>query len=143
MDASDHAGNTANLTRTYTVVARRIPRVSLSFDFAAFRRFTTFSRMQVKGVPRGSVVRAKCTFKGRKCAGKARKAFTKRNARGTVSLNKRYKRIRLRAGTRITVRVTKPGFIGAAKILDVRAGKRPKLDDRCLRLGSSRLRKVC
>jgi hypothetical protein len=39
--------------------------------------------------------------------------------------------------------VTKPGFIGAAKILDVRAGKRPKLTDRCLRLGSSRLRKRC
>jgi hypothetical protein len=143
--ASDHAGNAASLTRSYTVVApppRRIV-VSLGFDFAAFRRFTTFSRMQVRPVPRGSRVRATCRVRGKKCPGKARKAFTKRNARGTVSLNKRYKRIRLRAGTKITVRVTKPGFIGAVKILTVRAAKRPKVVNRCLPAGGRRPQRRC
>ena len=80
----------------------------------------------VKDVPRGSTVTATCrTKQGRRCRGISK--FTKRNARGNVSL-KRFLRKPLRAGTVIEVRVTKPGRIGAVKRLTVRRGK-PTLDE--------------
>jgi Putative metal-binding motif len=123
---------------------KRITGVTLSFDHEIFTRFTRLPRLQVKGVPGGSTVRATCAVKKRKCPGRARKAFTKRGARGTVSLNSRYKGVKLPAGTKITVTVTKPGFIGAAKIFEVRRGpKRPKVTDRCLLPGTTRLRQRC
>jgi hypothetical protein len=150
VNASDVAGNAAGLTHTYTVVAPPPPppppgRITarLSFDFKAFRRFTVLTRLQVKGVPAGSLVRATCAFKKKKCPAKARKAFRKRGARGTVSLKKRFVGVRLRAGTKITVRVTKPGMIGAVKILTVRKAKAPAVVERCLPLGSKRPQRRC
>jgi PKD domain-containing protein len=151
--AQDAAGNAVSATRTIQISdpppppppqpTPRIAGVTLSYDFQAFRPFTRLTRIQVKRVPRGSTVRAVCALKKKKCPGKARKAFTKRNARGTVSLNKRFKGVRLRVGTTLTVRVTKPGFIGAAKILKVRKGKAPQVTDRCMAVGSTRLRRSC
>jgi hypothetical protein len=152
VNASDNAGNTASATRTYTVAARpapppppeRIDRlVRLSFGFKAFTRFTKLTKLVVKGVPPGSTVRATCKVKKRKCPGKARKPFTKRRARGTVSLNKRYKGVRLPVGTRITVKVTKPGAIGAVKILEIRKRKEPRVIERCLPPGAKKPRKRC
>jgi hypothetical protein len=151
--ASDVAGNTATASTTYTVVAPPPPPppppdverivVSLSFDFKAFRRFTKLTRLQVKRVPRGSTVKATCALKKRKCPAKARKSFAKRRARGTVSLNRRYKGVKLRVGTKITVTVTKPGAIGAVKILEMRSRKPPKVIDRCLPPGGQRHKKRC
>ena len=98
----------------------RISGVTLSHDFAAFRTGTRFSRFQVKRVPRGSTVKATCAVGRRKCPGKARKAFTKKRARGTVSLKKRYVGVFLPAKAKITVRVTKSRRIGAVKIMTIR-----------------------
>jgi len=113
-------------------------RVTLSHTFKAFTRYTTFSRVQLKNVPNGATVRATCAFRKKKCSGKARKAFSKRRARGTVSLNARYKGVRLKAGTRITVTVTAAESVGAVKVLEVRRGKAPKVTDRCLPPGARR-----
>jgi streptogramin lyase len=151
VNASDVAGNTASLTRTYTVVAPTPPPpppgrivVSLSFDFKAFKRFTTLTRLQVKKVPRGSTVKATCAKKKKKkCPGKARKAFTKRRARGTVSLKKRFVGVRLPVGAAITVKVTKPGLIGAVKILRIRKAAAPRVSDRCLPIGKKKPQRRC
>jgi PKD domain len=121
----------------------RITGVTLSYDFQAFRPYTRLTRIQVKRVPRGSTVRAVCAFKRKKCPGKAKKSFTKRNARGTVSMNSRFAGMRLKVGTTITVRISKAGSIGAAKILTIRRGKAPQVTDRCMAVGSTRLRRSC
>jgi hypothetical protein len=119
----------------------RIAGVTLSHDFAAFRNGTRFSRFQVKRVPRGSTVKASCKIGKRKCPGKARRAFTKKRARGTVSLKKRYVRVFLPARAKITVRVTKSRRIGAVKIMTIRKARAPKVIDRCVRPGSRRIRR--
>jgi hypothetical protein len=136
VNATDNAGNAASLTRTYTVVPRDNP-ATLSRSFARFPTNTVLTRLEVKNVPAGSRVKATCKFKKKKCPRKARKAFTKRNARGTVAL-KKFTRVPLRPGTKITVRVTKPGFIGAVKILTIRKGKDPSVTDRCLPPGAKK-----
>jgi hypothetical protein len=145
VDASDNAGNASSATRTYRVVARPPDRivVTLSFDFVAARDFTIMRRLQVRRVPSGSRVTATCSFKGKRCGGKARKSFSKRRASGTVSLASRFVGVRIRVGSKITVKVTKPGTIGAVKILTVRSSRSPRLTDRCLPVGSNRPRVLC
>ena len=140
VDNAPNGGNTATASRTYTVVAPPPPPpppvelkriiVTLSSNFPSVGATIRFSRLVIKGVPRGSTVTVTCrTKRGRRCRG-IRK-FTKRNARGDVRL-KRFQRKTLRAGTVIEVRVTKPGRIGAVKRLTVRRGKNPTIATRCL-----------
>ena len=122
----------------------RIRGLSLSYEFKAFRRYTRFARLQIRGVPAGATVRASCAFKQRRCPGKARRVFNKRRgSRASVSLNARYAKVRLKAGTKITVRVTQPGWIGGARIIKIRASDEPQLLDRCLPVGSLQLRARC
>ena len=96
---------------------------------------TKFTALQVKGFPRGSLVKATCKApKRKKCPGG--KTFTKKNASGTVSLKKWAKKS-LRAGTKITATVTKAGnFSGMVKILTVKKRKAPSIATRCLPPGA-------
>ena len=144
VNASDFGGNTAAASRSYTVVAPPPERivVTLAFNFRRVRGLTRFTRLRVRRVPRGSRVRATCARKRKKCPRKARKAFSKRRASGSVNL-KRFLRVRFRPGTKITVRVTKRGRIGAVKILTVRKRKPPRIVDRCIPAGSKRVQRRC
>ena len=113
-------------------------RVALSHTFRAFARSTTLTKLQVKDVPRRATVRATCALGRKQCPGRARKPFAKRRAAGTVSLDRRYRGVRLKVGTTITVTVTKRGMIGAVKILRIRRSKAPEVTDRCLPPGARR-----
>ena len=143
VEAVDRAGNTATASRSYSVAAPPLPPialkrilVTLSSNFPSVGRTIRFTRLVVKDVPKGSTVTATCkTKQGRRCRGI--KKFTKRNARGTVKL-KGFLRKKLRAGTVIEVRVTKPGMIGAVKRLTVRRGKNPTITTRCLPPGAKK-----
>ena len=155
VNASDGAGNASSATRSYTVVtpaptvipaspAGRI-NVSLAFDFRAAKS-TRFTLLQVKNVPAGSTVEAKCKGKGCpkvRVKGKRRMlVFTKNKASGTISL-KPFLKKSLRAGTVLTVTVTKPGSFGMAKKLKVRAFKRPTTTTTCLQPGSKTAKAPC
>ena len=100
-------------------------------------KFTTFTQLQVKGIPQGSLLKVTCKApKKKKCPGG--KTFTKRNARGAVSLTKWLKK-KLAAGTTLTATVTKPGnFIGAVKIMTIKKKARPSFVDRCLPQGAKK-----
>jgi hypothetical protein len=110
---------------------------SLARSFKAFTRFTKLTRLQLKNVPAGSMVRVTCKLKKRKCPGKARKAVTRRNVSGTVAL-RQFTKVRLRVGTTITVTISKRNAIGAVKILTIRRAKEPVVRDRCLPPGAKR-----
>jgi hypothetical protein len=105
--------------------------VYLKYDKSAARRSTAFSFLRVTNVPRGATVVVRCP------KGCSRKAYTKRNARGTISL-KSFVRKRLKVGTTITVTVTRPNEIGAVKVLKVRSLRDPSITTRCLPPGAKR-----
>jgi len=111
-------------------------RVGVSYNFRVSPRSTTFTRLQVKDVPRGATVKATCAFKRSKCPGKARTAYTLRRAAGTVSLDRRYKGVPLKVGTKVTVTVTQSGSVGAVKVIEIRRSRAPKVTDRCLPPGA-------
>lgn len=136
--ASDKAGNTSSLTRTYTVSApvvvsqRKSINFSLSFVFAASRKSTRFSSLTVKGEPKGSTVSVKCTGKG--CPAKS---FKKKNAKGSVSL-KPYVKKALRKGLKLTVTVTKTGYVSMIKTVVIESKKAPKITTTCQAPGAKK-----
>ena len=141
--AASRPGSTARRRRVSVTVPagpkpkpKRIRGVTLAFGFAAFTDHTVLTKLAVKNVPRRSTVRAVC-----KCGGKAR-TFKKKRARGTVNL-KRFVNVGLPVGSRLTVTVTKAHTIGTAKLMRIRSRAAPKVSTRCLKPGSSKLRKRC
>jgi hypothetical protein len=112
------------------------PRIfaTVDFEFDAFLRFTRFTLLKARDVPRGATVLATCKGpKGRKCIAKR---FKKKRA-GTVSI-KPYLKKKFRPGTKITVTITKPGAIGRAAVFRIRALKRPVRKTLCVLPGATR-----
>ena len=134
--ATDNAGNTAAASRSYTVLRRRAPAIKLAFSFTRTGTSTTFTDLVVKGVPKGSNVTARCR-PTRACS-----SLSKRSRGGKVRLVSLVGR-RLAPGTRIDVRVTRRGTIGAVKLLKTRADSGPTIVTRCLPPGAKKLRKRC
>ena len=115
--------------------------MTLSYAFKVTTKRTTLTRLTVKRIPRGAKLRATCEpRKGRK---RCRiKPYTRNDVRGTRSL-KRFTGKRLKPGVVIEVRVTKPGMIGAVKLLKIRSRKAPATDTKCLRPGGKQPRNRC
>lgn len=101
-------------------IVKQILNPSLSSRFDRFRKYTVYKRLMLKRVPAGSTVSVKC--KGKKCPAKS---FHKK-AHGTLKLAKFTKK-KLRPGTKLTIRVTKPGMIGKQFVILIRKRKAPKL----------------
>jgi hypothetical protein len=140
VDASDVAGNTASVSRSYTVAPPNGPPprilVSVSFRFAASDKATKFTSFSVKSIPSGSTLTVSCKpkKKGSKCPAKK---FTKKNAKGTVKL-KTFIGKKFKKGTVITIQVTKPGFTGAVKLVTIRKRNGPSTSTRCLPPGAKK-----
>lgn len=111
--------------------------VTLAFNYSASRTSTRLNSFQVRGIPGGATVTAKC--KGKGCPKVKRKAasFTKRNAFDRVTL-KPWVRKRLPVKTTITVTVTRPGMHGQVKKLVVQGRKAPRVTTTCIADGSTR-----
>jgi hypothetical protein len=93
--------------------------------------------MTASNIPAGSKLVARCVDRrGRRCGGKLRKAFTKRHARGTVRIKRAVIHKRIKAGRRIEVVVTNPGFVTQIKVIKVQRGKAPTITTRCQRPGT-------
>jgi Big-like domain-containing protein len=146
-------GTAAGLVSAPATIAVTVPRpprkppkpvkVEVGFRYLGYSDKTVFKKLQVKKVPRGARLRATCAFRGHKCPGKAARAFTKKRARGTVSLASRFVDVELPIGAKITIVVTKPRAIGAVKILTMRPRLEPKVTTRCLRPGAKKPKKRC
>ncbi|HEY6891055.1 MAG TPA: hypothetical protein VI300_24845 [Solirubrobacter sp.] len=106
--------------------------VTIAFDFPSAAKSTTFTRLQVKGIPSGATVDVSC--QGKFCPKQKGKAvrLSKSGAPRVLSLRPWLKKP-LRAGTVLTVTVTKPGSFGMVKTLTVKKNKRPTISTSCLR----------
>jgi hypothetical protein len=105
--------------------------VTLAFFAHATAKSTRLTRLTVTGVPSGATLIATCSGKG--CP--RTKTFRSTRA-GSVSLTPF--RTTLRPGAKITVRVTRPGTIGAVKVLTIRKKKPPLITTLCVPPGASR-----
>jgi Ca2+-binding RTX toxin-like protein len=95
-------------------------------------RRTRFTRLAVRRVPRGARVELRCQGGTRRgCPRKLRRERASVR-RGRASFTRELRRVRLRAGARIEVRITRAGVIGKVVRLRIRARTLPLSDTLCL-----------
>jgi PKD repeat protein len=106
-----------------------LPRVVIGIEASVRGRFTRLRRLRVKA-PVGAMVTVKCRPKG--CP-----KLPARRGTGRVVRFKALER-RLRAGVKVIITVTKPGFIGKQTTYTMRRGRGPKRVDLCVVPGAGR-----
>ena len=107
-----------------------------SINSLAFTSFTKLVNLSVKNLMAGSTVVVTCKTKKKKqqkkgCAYK-RKRFTTSGARAKLNLRKPFAKTRLPVGTKITITISAPNFIGKQIQYTVRKRKIPKSRVRCI-----------
>jgi hypothetical protein len=109
------------------------PRLTAGLAWAARvqKGKTRFRKLEVGPVPHGA--RVELTCRGRKCP--ERSVTITRT--GTVKL-KPFLKQKLRAGTRLEVRVVKDGFVGVVRVIKVLRGKDPRITSKCLLPGAGK-----
>jgi hypothetical protein len=153
--ATDALGNTTSATRLVTVAAApvqdrpppppppppppaactdcatRLPKlnVAIGFDAHVTRSYTVFTKLVVQPAVAGSAIHVRCS--GRGCPFKTRTRTVAKSAR-RLDLTSLVRGAKLRRGTQIAVRVTKPNTVGASATIGVRDRKRPRRVVRCL-----------
>jgi hypothetical protein len=95
-------------------------------------RRTVFSKLQVRRIPSGATVLARCMSKG--CPVRR---YVKPGAAGTLSLRP-FQGKRLRAGTVLEIRVTRARFVGVVRFVRTRAGRPPTVRTLCLPPGQAK-----
>ena len=98
-------------------------------------RRTRFTRLTVRRVPRGARVELRCTA-ARAAAARRKLRRTRASVRnGKASFTRKLRRVRLRSGARLEVRVTRAGVIGKVVRLRVRSRTLPLSSTLCLAPG--------
>ena len=94
-----------------------------------YGRSSVFNSLRVHSVRAGSTIRLACV--GRDCP---LKTSSRKVTRYTVEvhLTTLLRRTRLRPGTRLNIRITKPGTIGVERRLTIRTRRAPREVNRCL-----------
>ena len=119
------------------VAAPPLPRLGASVSFTARARgpYTELVALAVRPARAGWTVRVGCS--GRSCPVRTTVRRVTRNA-SKLDLASLVRGRRLRAGSRLEVRVTKPGSIGVVRRLTIREGRGPRSESLCLAPGASR-----
>jgi Putative metal-binding motif len=105
-----------------------------------FRKFTMITKAPVSGAPAGATIVLKCSNKKKGCGKLKKKTISVKSTR-TVSLLKFLKKLKLKKNAKITVTVTKPGFIGTQTVFTIRIVHDPRKQTFCLEPGSTKPQK--
>jgi hypothetical protein len=151
--ATDAAGNQASRTHPVLIAAAPPKRITspVRVAWGVSKRKLFLLKMSVTRVPKGAKAALRCARhkSGKKCPFKRKSS--KRIRKRTITLFKqvkvskvaRKKQRTFRAGQRLVLRITAPGYIGKAVRYDLRKSKIPSGKTFCMRVGSTKLRKRC
>jgi hypothetical protein len=106
----------------------------LILEARAGRRLTTLTTFAVSRLKGGERVAISCRGKGCPAKGKVVKSAP----RGRVSFMKPFRGRHLAVGAKVTVRMTKRGFIGRVTTATMRASKQPRITRLCLAPGRTK-----
>lgn len=116
-------------------------RITTAVSVGYARRFTIISALKVSGAPGGAKIAVSCASKRKGCR------FTKHTisvrSTKTVQLGKYFKRAHFKKGATVTLRVTRPGYIGTRISYKLRLRHLPTKTTRCTQPGSTTPRRTC
>ena len=115
-----------------TTIFQQVIVVTLTFSYHADKKATRITALTVNSVPKGATVSARCP------KGCAKKSLVVKNAKGNVSLKALAGKKPLKLKTKITVTVSRPGAVGAVKVLQVQKRKAPTVQSLCLPPGAAK-----
>ena len=127
--AVDIPGNAVDEDCAHGPAGYALLDATVTYAFVATRSRTSFTKLSVRKVEAGSVVRASC--RGRGCRFAVKKRTVAKDAR-KLNLTAWVRGARLRPGARLEVRVTKTGSVGVVSRLTVRRAKPPTSAELCL-----------
>jgi hypothetical protein len=110
--------------------------VSTGWQFGA--RYTAVRSLVVRNAPARARIAATC--KGGGCPFKGTRKLTVRRALKPASLLPFFHQAKLRAGARVTVRITAAGFVGRTYAYRIRIGDLPALSTTCRNPGAKKSR---
>jgi DNA-binding beta-propeller fold protein YncE len=109
---------------------------TVSINSLAFPKFTKLVSLAVKNVQAGTTVVVTCKTKKKKQQKKScpykKKRLTSTGARSKLTLSKPFKKKKLPVGTKLSITITAPGFLGKRITYTVRKRKVPKSKVQCL-----------
>jgi hypothetical protein len=108
-----------------------IPGSQVGASWQPGARITRMLRLTVADVPGGSRITVRC--RGKRCKFKS-KSRRVNSAKKSVAMHRRLKKgqRKFRRGTRLEIRITKPGYRGKVRTYRFLRSKAPKFTDRCL-----------
>jgi Invasin, domain 3/Bacterial Ig-like domain (group 3) len=134
---------------TVPVLALGTLATTMQWSFQFSPAYTTVQALLVNATPRGATVTVRCAGAGcpfakraivvgkiNHCSRNPRNCRPARNS--SVDLTPAFRTRRLGVGTRITVTITRPGWIGKQYLFVIRAGQTPRARVGCLAPGASR-----
>ncbi|HWD76743.1 MAG TPA: Ig-like domain-containing protein [Solirubrobacteraceae bacterium] len=149
--AIEATDTTANLSvrseLRQTAGASMLSLVTMQWTFHYTRAYTTVLSLMVEGAPAATSVLVDCRGRGCPFAERLNGSATTRGCvhggkrgcppDGAINLTRDFQSRRLRAGTRITVAITRPGSMGKRYVFDVRAARPPRVHVNCLGAGGA------
>jgi hypothetical protein len=108
---------------------------TVSNGWLAFVTYTTPDSLAVNSLPPGATVKVTCKTKKKRQQKKSCPYKSKTFKTGTktrLSLLKPFRKRKLPVGTKVTIRITAPGFIGKQFTYTMRKRKKPKLTRQCI-----------
>jgi hypothetical protein len=143
--ASNVSGSSSAVSAASALVGS-VVEVSLTWRFQYTKKYTVVASLIVHGLPRGGHIEIACRGGGcpfsqahaassthrRTCTNHKCKAKPKPHFSSEVSLGSRFKGMHLKPGARISVQITKPGWVGKSYLFTTRPGKPPREQSRCL-----------
>ena len=139
--SSTHSVTVARTTATGFVTAY----MSWTFDYRP--SYTTVGRLMVSGLVKGTSISSRCTGRGcpfRRHATvvgspqRCRRGKKRCASPGTVNLKSIFDGSHLRVGTQIMVRIAHRGWDGKYYKFTIRSGQKPRIQESCLAVGSTR-----
>ena len=122
-------------------LADPFPRITspVSRDYTVRKgHYTRFTRMSVRQVPRRARVELRCTGGTRRGCPNSLRRERARVRRGRASFTRRLRRVHLRAGARLEVRITRSGAIGKVLRFKIRKRSLPLSLTLCMPPGARR-----
>ena len=122
-------------------LADPFPRITspISRDYTVRKgHYTRFTRMSVRQVPRRARVELRCTGGTRRGCPNSLRRERAIVGRGRASFTRRLRRVHLRAGARLEVRITRSGAIGKVLRFKIRKRSLPLSSTLCMPPGARR-----